>query len=59
MPAALSIHKHEDESEISGDRQAAIQELRNNYDKVKGRVVRAIMEELVNTTMEPTQTSND
>ena len=34
LPAALSVHKHEDGSGISGDGQAAFQELCNNYDRV-------------------------
>lgn len=59
MPAALSVQKHEDESEISGNGQAAFEELRSNYDKVTDQVLRATMEELVNTTMEPMQNPDD
>ena len=58
LPAAPYVQKYEDESEISGDGQAAFKELRSNYDKVT-EVIRATMEELVNTPMEPGQNSND
>ncbi|CAB1114412.1 unnamed protein product [Ectocarpus sp. CCAP 1310/34] len=33
LPAALSIQKHEDDTGISGDGQAAFEELCNNYDR--------------------------
>ena len=53
LPAALCIQKYEDESEISGDGQAAFKKLCGNYDKVTDEVIRATMEELVDTPMEP------
>ena len=53
LPATLYVHKYEDESEISDDGQAAFKELCRNYDKVADEVIRATMEELVNTPMEP------
>ncbi|CAB1101901.1 unnamed protein product [Ectocarpus sp. CCAP 1310/34] len=34
LPASLSVQKHEDDSEISGDGQAAFEELNLNYNKV-------------------------
>lgn len=59
LPAALSVQKHEDDNEISGDGQAAFRELNNNYNKVTDEVIRATMEELVNTPMEPGQNPDD
>ena len=53
LPAALCVQKYEDESEVSGDGQAAIKELCGNYDKVTDEIIRATMEKLVNTPMEP------
>ena len=55
LPAAFYAHKYEDENTISGDGQAAFKELCGNYDKVTDEVIRATMEELVNTPMEPGQ----
>ena len=52
LPAALSVHKHED------DRQAAFQELCNNYDRVTDEIIRAKMEELENTPMNPEENSD-
>ena len=59
LPAALCVQKYEDESEISGDRQRAFKELCGNYDKVTDEVIRATMEGLVNTPMEPGQNPDD
>ena len=59
LPAALSAQKHEDDNEISGDGQAAFKELNDNYNKVTDEVIRATMEELVNTPMEPGHNSGD
>ena len=59
LPAALCVQKYEDESEISGDGQAAFKELCGNYDKVTDEVIRATMEELANTPMEPGQNPDD
>ncbi|CAM9944038.1 unnamed protein product, partial [Ascophyllum nodosum] len=59
LPAALCVQKYEDESEISGDGQAAFKELCGNYDKVADEVIRTTMEELVNTPMEPGQNLDD
>ena len=59
LPAALCVQKYEDESEISGDGQAAFKELCGNYDKVTDEVIHATMEELVNTPMEPGQNPDD
>ena len=59
LPAALCVQKYEDGSEINGDGQAAFKELCGNYDKVTDEVIRATMEELVNTPMEPGQNPDD
>ena len=59
LPAALCVQKYEDESEISGGGQAAFKERCGNYDKVTDEIIRAIMEELVNTPMEPGQNPYD
>ena len=59
LPAALCVQKYEDESEISGDGQAAFKELCGNYDKVTDEVICATMEELVNTPMESGQNPDD
>ncbi|CAB1116962.1 unnamed protein product [Ectocarpus sp. CCAP 1310/34] len=59
LPASLSVQKHEDDSKISGDGQAAFQELNLNYNKVTDEVIRATMEELINTPMEPRQNPDD
>lgn len=59
LPAALSVQKHEDESEISGDGQATFQELCENYDKVTDEVIRATMEELQNTHMNAGENPDD
>ena len=59
LPAALFVQKYEDESEISGDGQAAFKELCGNYDKVTDETIRATIEELVNTPMEPGQNPDD
>ena len=59
LPAAVCVQKYGDESEISGDGQAASKELCGNYDKVADEVIRATMEELVNTPMEPGQNTDD
>ena len=55
LPTALYLQKYEDESEISGDKEAAFKELCGNYDRVTDEVIRATMEELVNTPMKPGQ----
>ena len=59
LPASLCVQKHENDDEISGDGQAASKELYNTYDKVTDEVIRATMEELVNTPMEPGQNPDD
>ena len=59
LPAALCVQKYEDESEISGDGQAAFKELCGNYDNVTDEVIRATMEELMSTPMEPGQNPDD
>ena len=59
LPAALSVQKHEDDSEISGDGQAAFKELNLNYNKVTDEVIRATMEELISTPMEAGQNPDD
>ena len=51
LPAALSVHKHEDDSGISGDGQAAFKELCSSYDRVTDEVIRAKMAELENSPM--------
>ena len=59
LPAALSIQKHEDDTGISGDGQAAFEELCNNYDRVTDEVIRAKMEELENNPMNPGENPGD
>ena len=59
LPASLCVQKHENDDEISGDGQAAFKELCDTYDKVTDEVIRATMEELVNTPMEPRQNPDD
>lgn len=59
LPAALSVHKHEDDTGISGDGQAAFAELCNNYNRVTDEVIRAKMEELENTPMGPGENPDD
>ena len=59
LPVSLCVQKHENDDEISGDGQAAFKELCNTYDKVTDEVIRATMEELVNTPMEPGQNPDD
>ena len=59
LPASLCVQKHENDDEISGDGQAAFKELCNTYDKITDEVIRATMEELVNTPMEPGQNPDD
>ncbi|CBJ33437.1 expressed unknown protein [Ectocarpus siliculosus] len=48
--------KHDDDTDISGDGQAAFEALNLNYNKVTDEVIRATMEELINTPMETGQT---
>lgn len=59
LPAALSVQKHEDDSEISGDGQAAFKDLCDSYNKATDEVTRATMEELMDTTMEPGENPDD
>ncbi|CAB1101183.1 unnamed protein product [Ectocarpus sp. CCAP 1310/34] len=59
LPAALSIQKHEDDTGISGDGQAAFEELCNNCDRVTDEVIRAKMEELENNPMNPGENPDD
>ena len=59
LPASLCVQKHENDDEISGDGQATFKELCNTYDKVTDEVIRATMEELMNTPMEPGQNLDD
>ena len=59
LPASLCVQKHENDDEISGDGQAAFKELCSIYDKVTDEIIRATMEELVNTPMEPGQNPDD
>ena len=58
-PAALSVQKHEDDTGISGDGQAAFEELCNNYDRVTDEVIRAKMEALEHTPMKPGENPDD
>ena len=44
LPAALCVQKYEDESEISGDGQAAFKDICGNYNKVTDEIIRATME---------------
>eukprot|EP00903_Cladosiphon_okamuranus_P011475 g10808.t1 len=59
LSAALSTQKHEDDTGISGDGQAAFEELCNNYDRVTDEVIRAKMEELENNPMNPSENPED
>ena len=59
LPAALCVQQYKVESDISGDGQASFKELCVNYDKVTDEVIRATMDELVNTPMEPGQNPGD
>lgn len=59
LPAALSVHKHEDDSGISGNGQAAFKELCDSCDKVADEVIRAAMDELVRTPTEPGKNPDD
>ena len=59
LPIVLCVQRYEDESEISGDVQAAFKELCGNYDKVADEVIRATMAEVANTPMEPGQNPDD
>ena len=59
LPASLCVQKPENDDEISGDGQAAFKKLCNTYGKVTDEVIRATMEELVNTPMEPGQNPDD
>ena len=59
LPASLCVQKPENDDEISGDGQAAFKELCNTYDKVTDEVIRATMEELMNTPMGPGQNPDD
>ena len=59
LPTARCVQKHEEESKISGDGQAAFKELCGNYDKVTDEVIRATIEELVSSPMEPGQNPDD
>ncbi|CAB1103791.1 unnamed protein product [Ectocarpus sp. CCAP 1310/34] len=59
FPAALSVQKHNDDTGISGDGQAAFEEFCNNYDMVTDAVIRAKMEELENNPMNPGENPDD
>eukprot|EP00903_Cladosiphon_okamuranus_P010136 g9598.t1 len=59
LPAALAVQKHEDDTGISRDGQAAFQELCNNYDRVTDEVIRAKMDELENDPMNPGDNPDD
>lgn len=56
LPAALSVEKHADDSEISGGGQAAFRELNLNYNKVSDEAIRANTQELVDTPWIPDKT---
>ena len=58
-PPPPIVERLENESEISGDRQAAFKELCGNDDTVTDEVIRANMEELVKTPIEPGQNPDD
>ena len=51
-PASLLVLKHEDETGTTDDGQKALQELVSKYNKVTDEVIRAKMDNLVNTNME-------
>ena len=59
LPAALAVQKHEDDTGISGDGQAAFQELCDNYDRVTDEVIRAKMDEMENNPMNPGENPDD
>lgn len=59
LPAALSVQKHEDDTGINGDGQAAFKELWNNYDRVTDEVIRARMDELETPPMTPGENRDD
>lgn len=59
LPASLSLLKHEDANEISGDGHSAFEELCESYNKVTDEVIRATMEQLQNTQMNPGENPDD
>ncbi|CAB1111900.1 unnamed protein product [Ectocarpus sp. CCAP 1310/34] len=59
LPAALTLHKHEDDTALSGDAQAAFAELKANYNRVTDEVIRAKLDDLERTVMEPGENPDD
>ena len=59
LPAAMNVQKHEDETGISGDGQAAFEELCNTYNRVTDEVIRAKMEQMDTTAMNPGENPDD
>ncbi|CAB1110220.1 unnamed protein product [Ectocarpus sp. CCAP 1310/34] len=59
LPAALTVHKHEDDTGLSGDGQAAFAELKANYNRVTDEVIRAKLDDLERTVMEPGENPDD
>lgn len=60
-PASLLfiVLKHEDDTEVSGSGQKALQKLMAKYNRVADEVIRVIMERLVNSRIEPGQDPDD
>ena len=50
-PASLLVLKHEDETGMTGDGEKALQELVSKCNKVTDEVIRAKMDNLVNSNM--------
>ena len=61
LPAALCVQKYEHESKISGDGQADTRSsaATTTRSPMRQKVIRATIEELVNTSMEPRQNPDD
>ncbi|CAB1113155.1 unnamed protein product [Ectocarpus sp. CCAP 1310/34] len=59
LPAALTVHKHVDDTGLSGDGQAAFAELKANYNRVTDEVIRAKLDDLERTVMEPGENPDD
>ncbi|CAB1101301.1 unnamed protein product [Ectocarpus sp. CCAP 1310/34] len=59
LPAALTVHKHEDDTGLSGDGQAAFAELKANYNRVTDEVIRAKLDDLERTVTEPGENPDD
>ncbi|CAB1106353.1 unnamed protein product [Ectocarpus sp. CCAP 1310/34] len=59
LPASLTLHKHDDDTGLSGDGQAAFAELKANYKRVTDEVIRAKLDDLERTAMEPGENPDD